>query len=499
MALAVDRNRPLLWLAALALAHSTAWGAQAPDVTPAYVSRGRQTDDRQHAYHDRIERFYQAVSDTLRAAAPDLLGTLAAPPPVVHGYQILPKLVADPAPPPPGTKAEVVSYSWGRSDTRIELEMARLERLEAALAQVPADAGRARYEQLADDYRGVIARRKPIDADIQYNWLWQARIDANRPLFDRLKTVQDAVLEQRAIEAALASRDEATLKTAAATHWVAPPDFVRFEDPSAGLRLVTVPLYTDITDAVFVEAFRSAVETLWRARVGDDEFRVRVAIETIPPEQLYCGHAAAVTASVKPCAPPARGDAVDLEAHVARFPKGGAVLTTGAPTLQWVGTSAIVLGPDELTAHVLAHEFGHVLGFPDAYTRGYRDLGPEGYQITELVDFDDIMGAPGVGPILARHFEELFAANFLNTSFRHYEAGDFQGSVDAARMALRLRPDYAEAYNNIAAGLASLKRWDEAIQAAREALRVNPDFPLARNNLAWAEAEKQKSQSRGDF
>jgi hypothetical protein len=45
---------------------------------------------------------------------------------------------------------------------------------------------------------------------------------------------------------------------------------------------------------------------------------------------------------------------------------------------------------------VLAHEFGHVLGLRDAYFRGYRDLGADGYQVMEVVaDPDDIMGAPG--------------------------------------------------------------------------------------------------------
>jgi Flp pilus assembly protein TadD len=84
------------------------------------------------------------------------------------------------------------------------------------------------------------------------------------------------------------------------------------------------------------------------------------------------------------------------------------------------------------------------------------------------------------------------AADLLNASLGRYQVGDFQGSIDAARKALDLKPDYAEAYNNIAAGFASLQRWDEAIQAAREALRLKPDYPLARNNLRWAEGEKQK-------
>lgn len=440
-------RRLLPLIAALALAPSTAWGAQAADVTPAYIARGRQTEARLGAYHDRIERFYRALSDKLRIAAPELLPTLAAPPPAVHGYQILAKVVADAAPPSPGATAGVVRYSWGWSDTLIAREMATLDRLEVDLVQAPPGAGRARYEKLAADYRAVIARRRPIDSDIQYNWLWQAHIDRDRPLFDHLQTIQDAVLERQAIEAAVASHDDARLRTAAAergldstadaeslraalglraqsiareiaaaTVRVAPPDFAGIERPARGpgpahpYTNITVPIYTDITDEVFVEAFRNAVEALWRARVGNDEFRLRLAIEPISPERLYCGPASAVTEAAKPCAPPAKGAAVDLKAHVARFPKGGAVLTTGAPTLQLVAGRAIVLGPHDTTPHVLAHEFGHVLGFPDTYRRGYRNLGADGYQITELADHGDIMGAPGIGPVLYRHFEELVAA-----------------------------------------------------------------------------------------
>jgi tetratricopeptide (TPR) repeat protein len=79
---------------------------------------------------------------------------------------------------------------------------------------------------------------------------------------------------------------------------------------------------------------------------------------------------------------------------------------------------------------------------------------------------------------------------FLTLSLLYHQAGRFQQSIDAARQALRLKPDYAEAYNNIAAAYEGMEKWDEAIAAAREALRLRPDFPLARNNLAWSEAQK---------
>ena len=506
-AVAPDRAQRLLWLAALALVYSTARGAQAADVTPAYVARGRETEVRQHAYHDRIERFYQTLSEHLRDAAPGLLATLAAPPADVHGYQILPRVVADPAPPAPGTTAGIVSFSWRWSDTLIEREMAGLERLETGLAQVPPGAGRPRDEKLAADYRAAIARRRRIDANIQYNWLWQAHIDRDRPLFDRLKTVQEAVLERQAIEAAIASHDEAALRRAtagreldptasaeslsaalagraqalarqiaAATRRAAPPDFARIEHPASGVRLVHVPLYTDITDAAFVEAFRKAVETLWRARMGGDEFRVHLAIETIPPEQLYCGRAAAPIEPER-CAPPTRGAAVDLETHVARFPNGGAVLTTGATTLQLIANRAIVLGPHNVAPHVLAHEFGHVLGFPDTYRRGYRDLGADGYQITELVDRGDIMGAPGTGPVLARHFEELVAAMEVQAAMRAglaalYQRNDPAAAVARFREVLARNPTHYGATLQLAKALDRSGRPDEALEAWKKILAM---------------------------
>ena len=64
-------------------------------------------------------------------------------------------------------------------------------------------------------------------------------------------------------------------------------------------------------------------------------------------------------------------------------------------------------------------------------------------------------------------------------------------AIGAAQTALYLKPDYAEAYNNIGAAYASLRIWDPAIQAAQQALRLRPDFPLAKNNLAWALAQKR--------
>lgn len=81
--------------------------------------------------------------------------------------------------------------------------------------------------------------------------------------------------------------------------------------------------------------------------------------------------------------------------------------------------------------------------------------------------------------------------DWLNASLRDNQAGQYERSIQDARAALRLRPGFAEAYNNIAADYASMHKWDEAISAAQSALRLKPDFQLAKNNLAWAISQKK--------
>ena len=56
----------------------------------------------------------------------------------------------------------------------------------------------------------------------------------------------------------------------------------------------------------------------------------------------------------------------------------------------------------------MAHEFGYTLRFKDVYFLEYRDLGADGYQVMEVVAGpDDIMGAPGPGSVLRRHFAQI--------------------------------------------------------------------------------------------
>ena len=58
-----------------------------------------------------------------------------------------------------------------------------------------------------------------------------------------------------------------------------------------------------------------------------------------------------------------------------------------------------------------------MLGYKDVYFRGYRDQGEDGFEVTEVVaDPEDLMGDPGSGPVLRRHFEKLIGSGLPATS-----------------------------------------------------------------------------------
>jgi len=68
--------------------------------------------------------------------------------------------------------------------------------------------------------------------------------------------------------------------------------------------------------------------------------------------------------------------------------------------------------------------------------------------------------------------------------------GELDAAVAAYRSALALKPNYAEAHNNLGVTLTELGRPDEAILACRQALQMKVPYAAAHNNLGNALAER---------
>ncbi|MGH7854286.1 MAG: hypothetical protein ACREP3_12645 [Candidatus Binatia bacterium] len=391
----------------------------------AHIERGDRVEKRYEAYSKRLAKHYAALITAVKEHAPELLAHLQPREPILHGYQILPRITLDP-PAEKHAHTNPVAYSWPWTDRLIDDELWKIARSEAELlraADITSIERRAILERLAQDYGQQSRRLRNIHAHVQYNRLWQAAIASDRSGYDRETALLRAVVERQRIierinrvhagfETSRASLD-APLGIAELTGslrkregllsrridqamgQVQTAAFVKLENLDTEW-IVHVPLFTDVEDREYVTAVKEIIETTWRLEDGRKSYRVELDVTHISTEALYAD-------KDKPSA----GQKIEIQRHLKRFPPGAAILTTGARTTH-VQDYAIVLGPHPIAPQVLAHEFGHILGFGDRYVRGYKNLGEHGFQVIEVVaDHDDIMAATANGLVQPSHFLRL--------------------------------------------------------------------------------------------
>jgi tetratricopeptide (TPR) repeat protein len=83
--------------------------------------------------------------------------------------------------------------------------------------------------------------------------------------------------------------------------------------------------------------------------------------------------------------------------------------------------------------------------------------------------------------------------HYLALSVLYFQTQRYEDCIAAAREALKIKPDQAEAYANIASAYHALGKLDDTIAALREEVRLNPDLPSAKSNLAIELEVKEKS------
>ena len=167
--------------------------------------------------------------------------------------------------------------------------------------------------------------------------------------------------------------------------------------------MLRVEVVTDITDARFLRQFEAAVDREFtqapaaRAR----KFKVALTVRRVSPSSLY------------PQGAPESASPVDIDEHVSRFPAGALVLTTGARSTHAFNGRYIQLGTNRCRPRTLAHEFGHLLGFSDAYLRCYVGEPSDlmGCSIMEWSGLlNDLMGEPEHGRVTPAMIDRLLSA-----------------------------------------------------------------------------------------
>jgi tetratricopeptide (TPR) repeat protein len=76
------------------------------------------------------------------------------------------------------------------------------------------------------------------------------------------------------------------------------------------------------------------------------------------------------------------------------------------------------------------------------------------------------------------------AHNNLGVALNHL--GQMEAAADSYRRAVELRPDFMDGHNNLGVLLSTQQRFAEAVTAYEKAIRLQPNFPKAHNNLGTA-------------
>ena len=84
--------------------------------------------------------------------------------------------------------------------------------------------------------------------------------------------------------------------------------------------------------------------------------------------------------------------------------------------------------------------------------------------------------------------------SYLELSLKYYNHGDYERCIKACDNALKLRPNYAEAYNNICSAYNKLKMFEKAVVACEKSLSIKSEYALAQGNLNWAKQQLKKNQ-----
>jgi len=99
-----------------------------------------------------------------------------------------------------------------------------------------------------------------------------------------------------------------------------------------------------------------------------------------------------------------------------------------------------------------------------------------------------------------KNIDSLTAEEWFDKGYAAQIAGNHNEAVDAYTVAIRLKPDYAEAYNNRGIAYDKLGQYSRAIEDFNQAIRLKPDYAEEYNNRGNAYIDLgQYSRAIEDF
>ncbi|CAC9454413.1 TPR domain protein, putative component of TonB system [uncultured Gammaproteobacteria bacterium] len=84
------------------------------------------------------------------------------------------------------------------------------------------------------------------------------------------------------------------------------------------------------------------------------------------------------------------------------------------------------------------------------------------------------------------------AIDYFLLALNYHELGEYQEAIDACKEAIKIKPDYHEAYYNKGTVYIKLKEYQKAIVAFKKAIKIKPDFYEACTNMGGAYSKLKK-------
>jgi hypothetical protein len=332
--------------------------------------------------------------------SPNFVTRLYLKPPRRSGYQHVPTI--NPNPPLAAITPRTQTYSLEKLQKRFEAHVRGSVDLDEQVLVTPKLA----LEPLVVEFERLRWQLRNMEQNLAYHVQWQAAAAKQVDFYAERNRIAASIGEMQMLEKNGGSAERIAELRQGIDERVAtfkPSTGLAIRISEEGERILPVTVYTDIDDEEFLEAFREGVQEAFSrsAAARKQRFTVSLEIHQLTAAELY------------PQGAPARGSAINLKKHIALFPPGELILTTGgASTHAWAGRS-VTLGPNPTTRRTLAHEFGHLLGFSDAYLRSYQGDTQDPYGViflewTGLID--NLMGSPGRGRVTEGMIERLIDA-----------------------------------------------------------------------------------------
>ena len=347
-----------------------------------------------------LEIIYTVLERRVREEAPALIAQLSLNPPKsrVTGYGLLPEIRDSASQAAVDPKETFYTLKW--LERRLAEELKNAEELDEL---VRSEAG---IEPLVIRFEESLKTLRNLESNLTYHGKWQKAV-VRYPAYYRQKN--ELVVMVREINTMTTNngppeqiaelRQQLLQKLAP----FKPTPGLHISNTEGRERVLPVTVCTDIKDLDFLQDFQEGVlESFSRSLAARaNHFSIDLKWRFIGTDTLY------------PDGAPNRGAKIDMDAHRALFPDCPLVLTSGASSHNARVGSRIFLGTRPVSRRTLAHEFGHLLGFEDAYVRGYdgETGGPYGVVIVEWTGLTaDLMGDSGRGQVSDEMITTLITA-----------------------------------------------------------------------------------------